>query len=126
MTSLMKQLKTRGSATNVKEIDVSELFPEGGGEKVYVRQMRLADREWMMAAFRAVGAGVDTGLVPTLEANCRMMVRSLADAQGKRILTDLDVAALMEECSYEDIIVIKDRIEDALGPQVSIEDAEKN
>ena len=126
MTSLMKQLKTRGSATNVKEIDVSELFPDGGGEKVYVRQMRLADREWMMAAMRSVGQGENAALMPTMEARCRQIVRCLADANGKRLWTDIDVEGLMTECESGDIDLIGARIDAKLGERPSVEDAEKN
>lgn len=126
MTSLMNQLKTRGTTTEVKEIDVSEIFPEGGGQKVFVRQLRLVDREWMMKVMRSVGQGNDVSLMPTMEARCRMLVRTLSDVDGKRLLTDLDVEGLMSECDGRDIDLINARIEAILKSQPTVEDAIKN
>jgi len=126
MTSLLKQLKTRGTTTARKEIDVSELFPDGGAQKAFVRQTTLADREWMMEAMRPVGKGEDVSLLPTMEARCRQIVRSVVDANGVREMTDLDVDGLMRECQSADVDLIGARIDKAFGKKPAVEDVEKN
>lgn len=127
MTSLLKQLKTRGTTAERTEIDVSEIFgDDGGGQKVFARQMTLADREWVMSAMRSSGAGGDTVLLPTMRARCRQIVRSVVDESGKRLMSDLDVDGLMKECRSQDVDLIGQRLDEVAGAQVSIEDAEKN
>lgn len=123
MTSIMKQLKDRRSSNARPEIDVSEIITD---LKVHVRQLNNDDREWMMDAMTFVPVDGQMLPKPSVKARCRQVVRSLVDADGKRLMTDLDVDALMKECSSSDLDLIGSRIDQAFAPAPSMEDAEKN
>ena len=108
------------------EIDVSTIFGDAGGEKVYARQFTMADRDWMMEAMKPHGRGADVAMLPTMKARCRQIVRSLVDEKGDRVFTDLDVDGLMRECRDADVTELGAKIDKAFPANPTIEDAVKN